>query len=182
MSSGDPPRPPLVDKGKGIAKTRKRRNNYVLRIPVKPITPTPGLHIPSLSSPPPPTGLHNPTSIPTIHMSSSSSQPPPTGLHTLVVAPKPPSVPPSHIPSSSSSAPHTGLHTSSTNIGASPSPHTVPSPASMGGPSSVVGHHFAPSPVAGDIVAPQPMVDSNLDAEPDPPLQDRPMIEPVGRG
>jgi len=52
----------------------------------------------------------------------------------------------------------------------------------MGGPSSVVGHHFAPSPVAGDIVAPQPMVDSNLDAEPDPPLQDRPMIEPVGRG
>jgi len=164
MSSGDPPRPPPVDKGKGIAKTRKRRNNYVLRIPVRPITPTPGLHMPSLSSPPPPTGLHNPTSIPAIHMSSSSSQPPPIGLHTPVVAPRPPSVPPSHIPSSSSSAPHTGLHTPSTDIGASPSPHTVPSPASIGGPSSGVGQQSTPSPVAGDIVAPQPMVDADLDA------------------
>ncbi|QCD99797.1 hypothetical protein DEO72_LG7g1083 [Vigna unguiculata] len=83
-------------------------------------------------------------------MSSSSSQPPPTGLHTPVV-------PPFHIPSSSSSAPHTGLHTPSTDIGASPSPHTVPSPASIGGPSSVVGQQSAPSPVAGDIVSPQPM-------------------------
>jgi len=107
MSSGDPPRPPPVDKGKGIAKTRKRRNNYMLRIPLRPITPTPGLHMPSLSSPPPPTGLHNPTSISASHMPSSFSQPPPIGLHTLVVAPRPPSVPPSHIPSSSSSAPHT---------------------------------------------------------------------------
>ncbi|QCD82857.1 hypothetical protein DEO72_LG2g3198 [Vigna unguiculata] len=130
MSSEDPPQPPPVDKGKGIAKTRKR-------------------HMPSLSSPPPPTGLHNPTSIPTIHMSSSSSQPPPTGLHTPVVAPRPPSVPPSHISSSSSSAAHTGLHTPSTDIGASPSPHTVPSPASISGPSSAVGQQFAPSPVAG---------------------------------
>jgi len=138
--------------------------------------------MPSLSSPPPPTGLHNPTSISAIHMSSSSSQPPPTELHTPVVAPKAPSVPPSHIPSSSSSAPHTGLHTPSTDIGASPSPHTVPSPASIGGPSSAVGQQSAPSPVAGDIVAPQPMVDLDLDAEPDPPLQDRPMIEPVDRG
>ena len=127
MSSGDPLRPPPVDKGKGIAKTRKRRNNYELRIPVRPITPTPGLHMPSLSSLPPPTGLHNPTSIPAIHMPSSSSQPPPTGLHTPVVAPMPPYVPSSHIPSSSSSAPHIGLHTPSTDIGASPSPHTVPS-------------------------------------------------------
>ena len=164
MSSGGPPRPPPVDKGKGIAKTRKRHNNYVLQIPLKPITPTPGLYMPSLSFPPPPTGLHNLTSIPTIHMSSSSSQPPPTRLHTSVVALRPPSIPPSHIPSSSSSAPHTGLHTPSIDIRASPSPHTIP------------------SPVAGDIVAPQPMVDPDLDAEPDPPLQDRPMIEPVGRG
>ena len=175
MSSGDPPRPPPVDKGKGIAKTRKRRNNYVLRIPVRPITPTPGLHMPSLSSPPPPIGLHNPTSVPAIHMPSSSSQPPPIGLHTPVV-------PPFHIPSSSSSAPHTGLHTPSTDIRASPSPHIVPSPASIGGLSPAVGQQSAPSPVAGDIVAPQPMVDADLDAEPDPPLQDRPMIEPVGRG
>ncbi|XP_027905994.1 uncharacterized protein LOC114165611 [Vigna unguiculata] len=170
MSSGDPPRPPPVDKGKGIAKTRNRRNNYMLRIPVRPITPTPGLHMPSLSSPPPPTGLHNPTSIPAIHMSSSSSQPPPTGLHTPIVAPRPPSVPPFHIPSSSSSAPHTGIHTPSTDIGASPSPHNVPSPASIGGPSFAVGQQSAPSPVAGDIVAPQPMVDNDLDAEPDHPL------------
>jgi len=159
MSSGDPPRPPPVDKGQGIAKTRKRRNNYVLRIPVRPITPTPGLHMPSLSSPPPPTGLHNPTSIPAIHMSFSSSQPPPTGLHTPVVAPRPPSVPPSHIPSSSSSAAQTGLHTPSTDIGASPSPYTISSTASIGGSSSAVGQQFAPSPVAGDIVAPHPMVD-----------------------
>jgi len=186
MSSRDPPRPPPVDKGKSIAKQRKRRNNYVLRIPLRPITPTLGLHMPSLSSPSPPTGLHNPTSIPTInmsssssqppatrlhnptsiptiHMSSSSSQPPPIGLHTPAAAPRPFFVPPSHIPSSSSLAPHTGLHTPSADIGASPSPHIVP------------------SPVAGDMVAPQPMVDPNLDAERDPPLQDRPMIEPVGR-
>jgi len=182
MSSGDPLRPPPVDKGKGIAKTRKRRNNYELRIPVRPITPTPGLHMPSLSSPPPPTGLHNPTSIPMIHMSSSSSQPPPTGLHTPVVAPRPPSVSPSYIPSSSSSAPHTRLHTPSTDIGASPSPHIVPSPTSIGGLSSAVGQQSAPSPVTSDIVAPQPMVDADLDVEPDPPLQDRQMIEPVGRG
>ncbi|QCD96725.1 hypothetical protein DEO72_LG6g1434 [Vigna unguiculata] len=157
MSSGGPPRPPPVDKGKGIAKTRKRHNNYVLQIPLKPITPTPGLYMPSLSFPPPPTGLHNLTSIPTIHMSSSSSQPPPTRLHTSVVALRPPSIPPSHIPSSSSSAPHTGLHTPSIDIRASPSPHTIPSPASIGGPSSAVGQQSAPSPVAGDIVAPQPM-------------------------
>jgi len=178
MSSKDPPRPPPVDKGKGIAKTRKRRNNYVLRISLRPITPTPGLHMPSLSSPPPPTGLHNLTSILAIHMSSSSSQPPPIGLHTHVVAPRAPSIPPSHIPSSSSSTPHTGLHTPSTNIRASSSPHTVPSPASIGGPPL----QSTPSLVAGDIVATQPMVDPDLDAEPDPPLQDRPMIELVGRG
>jgi len=182
MSSGDPPWPPPADKGKGIAKTRKRRNSYVLRIPLRPITPTSGLHMPSLSSPPPPTGLHNLTSISAIHMPSSYSQPPPIGLHIPVVAPRAPSVPPSHIPFSSSSTPHTGLHTPSTDIGASPSPHTVPSPASIGGPSSVVGQQSAPSPIACDIVAPQPMVDLDLDAEPDPPLQDRPMIEPVGRG
>ncbi|XP_027936137.1 uncharacterized protein LOC114191155 [Vigna unguiculata] len=138
--------------------------------------------MPSLSSPPPPTGLHNLTSISAIHMPSSYSQPPPIGLHIPVVAPRAPSVPPSHIPFSSSSTPHTGLHTPSTDIGASPSPHTVPSPASIGGPSSVVGQQSAPSPIACDIVAPQPMVDLDLDAEPDPPLQDRPMIEPVGRG
>jgi len=111
MSSGDPPRPPLVDMGKGIAKPRKRRNNYVLQIPLRPITPTPSLHMPSLSSLTPPIGLHNPTSILTIHMSSSSSQPPPIGLHTPIVAPKPHFVPPSHIPSSSFSTPHTRLHT-----------------------------------------------------------------------
>jgi len=139
MSSGDPPRPPPIDKGKSISKQRKRRNNYVLRIPVRPITPTLGLHMPSLSSPPPPTGLHNPTSIPAIHMPSSSSQPPPTGLYTLAAAPRPPFVPPSHIPSSSSSASYTRLHTPSVDIGASPSPHTVPSPASIGGPYSIVG-------------------------------------------
>jgi len=68
MSSGDPPRPPSVDKEKGIEKPRKRRNNYVFRIPLKPITLTLGLHMPSLSSLSPPTGLHNPTSIPVIHM------------------------------------------------------------------------------------------------------------------
>ncbi|QCD93129.1 hypothetical protein DEO72_LG5g1200 [Vigna unguiculata] len=90
-------------------------------------------------------------------MPSSYSQPPPIGLHIPVVAPRAPSVPPSHIPFSSSSTPHTGLHTPSTDIGASPSPHTVPSPASIGGPSSAVGQQSAPSPVAGDIVAPQPM-------------------------
>ena len=138
--------------------------------------------MPSLSSPPPPIGLHNPTSIPTIHMPSSSSLPPPIGLHTPVVAPRAPSVPPSHIPSSSSSTPHTRLHTPSTDIGASPLPHTVPSPASIGGPSSAIGQQSAPSPVVGDIVAPQPMVDPDLDAELDPHLQDRPMIEPVGQG
>jgi len=182
MSLEDPPRPPLIDKGKGIAKQRKRQNNYVLRIPVRPITPTPGLHMPSLSSPPPPTRLHNPISIPMIHMSSSSSQPPPTGLHTLAAAPRPPFVPPSHIPSSSSSASHTGLHTPSADIGASPSPHTVPSPTSIGGPSSTIGQQSAPSPIAGDMVAPQPMVDPDLDVEHDPPLQDFPMIELVGRG
>ncbi|XP_027911469.1 uncharacterized protein LOC114170184 [Vigna unguiculata] len=54
--------------------------------------------------------------------------------------------------------------------------------ASIGGPSSAVGQQSAPSLVTGDIVAPQPMVDANLDAEPDPPLQDLPMIEPVDRG
>ena len=107
MSSGDPPRPPLVDKGKGIAKTRKRRNNYVLQIPLRPITPTPGLHMPSLSSLAPPTRLHNPTSILVIHVSFSSSQPPPTGLHTPIVASRPSSIPPSHILSSSTSTPHT---------------------------------------------------------------------------
>ncbi|QCE10679.1 hypothetical protein DEO72_LG10g1910 [Vigna unguiculata] len=84
MSSGDPPRPPPVDKGKG--------------------------------------------------------------LHTLVV-------PPFRIPSSSFSTPHTGLHTPSTDIGASPSPHIVPSPASIGGPSSTVGQQLAPSPVAGSSSA-----------------------------
>ena len=53
---------------------------------------------------------------------------------------------------------------------------------SIGGPSSVVGQQSAPSPIVGDIVAPQPMIDPDLDAEHDPPLQDRLMIEPVGRG
>jgi len=139
MSLGDPPRPPSVDKGKGITKPRKRRNNYVLRIPLRHITPTSGLHMSSLSTLAPPTGLHNPTSILMIHMSSSSSQPPPTWLNTPIVAPRPPSVPPSHIPSSSSLAPHTRLHTPSADIGASHSPHIVPSPASIGSPSSGFG-------------------------------------------
>ena len=170
MSSGFPPRPPPIDKGKSISKQRKRRNNYVFRIPVRPITLTPGLHMPSLSSPPPPTGLHNPTFIPAIHMLSLSSQPPPTRLHTLAAALRPPFVPLSHIPSSSFSAPHTGLHTPFANIGTSHSPHTLPSPASIGGPSSAVGQQSAPSPIAGDMVAPQPMVDPDLDAEHDPPL------------
>ena len=140
MSSRDPPRPlplPLIDKGKGIAKPRKRRNNYVLQIPLKPITPTPSVHMPSLSSLAPTTRLHNPTSISTIHMSSSSSQPPPTRLLPPVVAPRPRSIPPSHIPSSSYSTPHIAIHTPFVDIRASISPHIVPSPTSIGGPSFV---------------------------------------------
>ncbi|QCD96203.1 hypothetical protein DEO72_LG6g905 [Vigna unguiculata] len=73
-------------------------------------------------------------------MSSSSFQPPPIELHTPI-APTSPFVPPSHIPSSSSSVPHIGIHTSSANITASPSPHTIPFLASIGGPSPTVGEH-----------------------------------------
>jgi len=172
--------PPSIDKGKGIVKPRKRRHNYVLRIPLRPTTSMSALHMSSLSFPTPPTGLHNPTSIPAIHMSSSSFQPPPTELHTPI-APTSPFVPPSHIPSSSSSVPHTGIHTSSANITASPSPHTIPSLASIGGPSPTVGEHGTPSLVPGDIVAPTSTGDPS-DEDQDPPLHDRPMIELVGRG
>ena len=103
----------------------------------------PGLHISSLSSPAPPTGLHNPTSISVIHMSSSSS-----------------------------STPHTRIHTPSANIAACPSPHTIPSPTSIGGPSPIVGEHGTPSQVLGHYVAPTSIGDPN-DVDQDPPLHDR---------
>jgi len=114
-------------------------------------------------------------------MPSSSSQPPPTRLHTPTIAPKPPFVPPSHIPSSSSSTPHTRIHTPSINITTSPSPHPIPSPASIGGPSPTVGEHGTPSPMSGDIIAPASTGDPN-DAYQNPPLHEHPMIEPIGRG
>ena len=169
MASGDPPGHPPADRGKGIEKPKKRRQRYVLRI-----VPPPPASVPRPpSSVPPPTGL-----ITHPHVPSSSSQPPPTGLHNPVVAPRPSlSVPPLHMPSSNSSNPVTGLHPSGTP---SSSPHTVPSPASVGGPSWAAGTS-SPSPGAGDVVGPGCAV-ADPNAEDEAPLHDRPTIEPVGRG
>ena len=132
MSSTSPPRYPQVDKGKGIAKPRKRRNNYVLNIPPRPLPSIPALYMPSSSSLARPTGLHTPTSIPTLHLSSSSFMAPPIGSVIPI------SIPALHIPSSSSSSSQTNLHTCSTHVAPSTSPHVVPSPTSIDAPSSII--------------------------------------------
>jgi len=86
MSLGGPPQHLPFDKEKGIAKPRKRRNNYVLRVPPRPFPSIPVLHMPSLSSLASPIGLHTPTFIPVLHMPSSSSSYPPRGLVTLLLS------------------------------------------------------------------------------------------------
>jgi len=58
----------------------------------------------------------------------------------------------------------------------------VPYPASIGGQSPTICEQCTPSPIVGDKVAPVSIGDPNSNAEHNPPLHNRPMIEPVNRG
>ncbi|KOM28310.1 hypothetical protein LR48_Vigan520s000200 [Vigna angularis] len=149
------------DKGKGVARPRKRQRQapkYVLRVPARlPTTlagstssvgppPTPTVQPPTPAVDPTPTPAVDPTPTPAIHPSTTPATdplPPP-----VIITPTPP---PMII-----------------------TPTPVPEPTSI--PSSSV---IPPS----DTVTPSADQDSSGDGEGlDPPLHDRPWIEPYGKG
>ncbi|KOM48316.1 hypothetical protein LR48_Vigan07g202000 [Vigna angularis] len=141
------------DKGKGVARPRKRQRQapkYVLRMPARLPTTTAG-STSSVGPPPtptvqPPTPAVDPTPTPAVHPSTTPAidpLPPP-----VIITPTPPPV--------------------------VITPTPVPDPTSI--PSSSV---IPPS----DTVTPSADQDSSVDAEVlDPPLHDRPWIEPYGKG
>jgi len=54
--------------------------------------------------------------------------------------------------------------------------------SNLGGPYPTVGEHYTSSWVTGDIVPLASTINPDSNAEHDPPLHDRPMIELVGQG
>ncbi|XP_014503133.1 extensin-like [Vigna radiata var. radiata] len=135
------------DKGKGVARTKKRQRQapkYVLRVPTT--LPTPIVHSPPSSTvhpsptsvvhPPPTPTVHLPPT-PTVHPSPSSTvHPPPTPTADplpppVIITPTPPPDP-TFIPSSSSRPPSetatasTDLHSAGDDDGVDPPPYDRP--------------------------------------------------------
>ncbi|XP_052723690.1 pollen-specific leucine-rich repeat extensin-like protein 4 isoform X2 [Vigna angularis] len=158
------------DKGKGVARPTKRKRQapkYVLRVPARLPTPAPGSS--SSVGPPPTPSIQTPTP-------AVDPTPPPRAVHpstTTAVDPSPP--PAAHASTTPAADP-----LPPPLIATPTPPPIVITPTPLPDPTSIPSSSSVPP---SETVTPLGDPDSSGDDEDlDPPLHDRPWIEPYGKG